>query len=226
MTLKQKRILWFLLWLLVIFSGPVTVFINTPPALIFSDYLILINAFQRITGLLAFSLLFIQIVLGSFMNKWIQILGGGAYKVHITQGLITYGFVFLHPIFEVVLRWELGGVDGLVSVFLPNYFLQREIYLTFGKIAFVLLTIAVVAAYFRTKPFFRRNWRAFHILNYLSFVLVIVHSRNVGTDVRTPPFSWFYTFTLIVFPIIVFYRFVYPFLKGRFGVGPVTKHAR
>ncbi|MCH7640957.1 hypothetical protein IID22_01995 [Patescibacteria group bacterium] len=161
------------------------------------------------------------------MSKWVQILGARAYKVHITQGLITYGFIFIHPIFNVIITKQRVGALGSVLSLLPNFSTQREIYLTFGRIALTLLTIGVFAAYFRTKPLFRRNWRAFHILNYLAFFLVVVHSRGVGTDIRTPPFSWFWSGALVVVAGSILYKWVYPLVLRFLPVGrPSTKAAK
>ena len=128
MTLRQKRIFWFFVWLLIILSGPVTVLRNILTEFP-QDYVAFINIFQRVTGLLAFSLIFVQIMLGSFMSRWVQILGARAYKVHITQGLITYGFIFIHPIFNVIITKQRVGALGSVLSLLPNFSTQREIIL-------------------------------------------------------------------------------------------------
>ena len=154
--------------------------------------IILTNIFQRITGLLAFTLLFMQIMIGAHMNRWVQIIGAKAYKIHITQGLVSYGFMLIHPLFESAIVYQVSrSLTEAILTLKPSIATQRDLLLTFGRTSFVLVTIAVIASYFRTKPFFRRNWRAFHILNYLAFFLVFFHAR-VGTDTFTPPFLYVY----------------------------------
>lgn len=208
MTLKQKRVLFLVFWFLVISAGPITVFKNAPISSSYQNPVILANVFQRITGLLAFSLLFIQIVLGSQLDRWVQIIGGKAYKLHITQGIITYGFMFIHPLFENAIVYQVSrSLTEAILVFMPSFETQRDIFLVFGRAAFILATIASLAAYFRTKPFFRRNWRAFHILNYLVFFLVFVHAR-VGTDVNTVPFVWLRWISIFVIPGTILIRFL------------------
>ena len=213
MSLKFKRLLFLLAWLIIIFSGPISVIRNSDIDSVVSDPVILTNFFQRLTGLLAFSILFVQIVLGSWMNNWIQIIGARAYKLHITQGLIAYGFVLIHPIFQNAIIYQTSrSLSEALLVFVPSLNTQRDILLVFGRSAFILATIAVVAAYFRTKPFFRRNWKAFHILNYLVFYLVLIHSR-IGTDIKSPPFSWIYWTAAIVVTVSIGHRLFSPFFR-------------
>jgi hypothetical protein len=209
MTLKQKRYFWIFVWLLILASGPVSVLRNTSLSLAFEDSLILINFFQRILGLLAFTLLFSQIMLGRFMGKWVQIIGARAYKYHVTGGLITYGIILIHPSMQVLLDYKASGILGAVLALLPG----RDIYLNLGKTAFLLLTVGVLAAYFRTKPFFRRHWLKFHILNYVAFAIIAVHSWYLGTDIRTPPFVYVYWIAVFAVSFSVIYRFVLPFVK-------------
>lgn len=211
MTLRQRKIFWFLVWLAIVLSGPFTVLRNAPDS--FSNDLILINVIQRLAGLTAFSLLFVQIMLGSFMGRWVQILGARAFKFHVTEGLVAYGFILTHPLMQVLIDYKARGVLGAFLTLLPG----QDIFLNFGKMALVLLTIAVPAAYLRTKPFFRRNWRVFHILNYLAFFFIVVHSRGVGTDVSTPPFVWVHRAAILGVTYSLFYRFILPFVRNFFS---------
>ena len=193
MSLKAKRYIFFTIWFLIIISGPLTVFLNTPYENALSNEKVLINVFQRTTGLLAFSLIFIQIVIGAYMDKWVQIIGAKAYNLHVTQGLFTYGFVLVHPILNSALTYAVSkSVRDVILGLVPSFSSQREVFLVYGRVAFVLVTISVIAGYFRTKPFFRKNWKAFHILNYLSFILVAFHSKGVGSDMGSFPFNFLY----------------------------------
>jgi predicted ferric reductase len=210
MSLRTKKLIFWFIWLFVILSGPVTVIRNSSLDVTFTNPVALINFFQRISGLLAFSLLFIQIVLGVHMNRLIQTIGSSSYKIHITQGLVAYGFMLVHPLFENALIYQVSkSITDTILVFIPRLSSERDIFLAFGRTALILATIAVFAAYFRTKPFFRRNWRAFHILNYLVFYLVFIHMR-VGTDIATPPFSWVSLTAFLFVTASVCYRMLNP----------------
>jgi len=87
-----------------------------------------------------------------------------------------------------------------------------------GKVALLLLTLGVIAGYFRTRPFFRRNWRKFHVVNYIAFLAIILHSRNLGTDARTPPFVWVYWIAVIAVCLTLIYK-----LKPKYNIFPELK---
>ena len=214
MKLKRKRVTVFLIWLTVILIPWVYIISTTSVNLLFSNNLVLLNVFQRITGLTAFSLLFFQIMLGACMDRWIQILGARAYRAHIFQGIISYGFVLIHPIFYFVISFEASGI----LPWLPDLSTYQGVGLTYARIAFFLITLSVIASYFRTQPFFRRNWRAFHMINYFSFFLVAMHAYRVGSDIKTIPFSIiFWVYVLIVSLTVLFKINIYlrSALKGR-----------
>src|SRR3989337_185049 len=141
MTLQSKKYIFSLVWLLIILLGPVTVLRNSSFDS-FSNPIVLTNTVQRITGLLAFTLLSIQIVLGAHMNRWVQIIGARAYKLHITQGLVAYGFMFIHPLFENVIVYQVSkSITSALLVFIPSLETQRGIFLVFGRSAFILASI-------------------------------------------------------------------------------------
>jgi len=213
MRLRVKKAIFFSLWLFVVVVGPITVFRNTSISFLTSDSIYLANFFQRLTGLLAFSLIFCQIMLGAYMNKFIEFLGGRAFKIHLIQGLVTYGLILIHPLFQnLIVYYASKSFTQALLTFMPSLETQKDILLVYGKVAFLFSTIAVFAAYFRTKAFFRKNWRAFHILNYLVFYLIFVHAR-VGTDSASQPFESLYWTSFILVTGTVFNRFGFPFVK-------------
>lgn len=218
MPLRAKRYLFYTGWFLLLSLGPITVYLNTNTGVLFTNDVLLLNVFQRVLGLLAFTLIFIQILLGSMMGRWLQIIGSKAYLFHTTQGLLAYGFILAHPFMYTLINYKLGATFfELIASFVPKFSPRPEIYITFGRMGFVLFTVGVVAAYFRTKPFFRRNWLKFHLFNYVGFYAVWFHARNIGSDVQTPPFSWFFNSSIFVVSALILWRIV---------VSPVTKLAK
>ena len=194
----SKKTIFYLLWILLLSLGPITVIRNSTG---FS-----INFVQRIVGLLAFTLLFVQIILGSFMEKLIEKLGGWIFKFHVTEGVIAYLLILVHP---------------LLFTFDPFYVFfgfssqGAEFYYSFGRSAFWLVTVAVIAGLLRTQPWLQNNWRKFHILNYVAFFLIWFHSFKVGTDIGTFPFSFFHGPALVIVSSIVLYR-LFSYFKPRF----------
>jgi len=83
----------FIVWLVILLSGPLTIFKTIKDFDITQNIPLLINILQRIVGLLVFSLLFMQIILGAFMQKWKEKLGAWVLKFHIIQGVIIYMLV-------------------------------------------------------------------------------------------------------------------------------------
>lgn len=197
MSYRKNIIIYWFLWFLIVISAPITVINNSSREVVFSNPIVLTNFFQRILGLLAFNLFFIQIILGSQINRWVRFIGAKAYRIHIIQGILAYGIMFMHPLFENIIVYQISEniIDSLLIV-IPSVATQRGILLIFGRVAFLLASISVAASYFRTKIFFRRNWRLFHIFNYPVFYLIFLHMR-LGTDTKSAPFVWISWFALI-----------------------------
>ena len=191
--MKIKRIVLLSIWLLILSSGPITVLFNTPISTALNDDILFVNFLQRIFGLLAFTMLGSQIILGSNMKWWIRMVGAKAYRYHITEGIVAYLFILLHPLMQVILYFKAEGpYFGLLA-----FIFEKNVFINLGKLAFILLTISIIAAYFRTKPFFRKNWNKLHLLNYFSFFIIAFHSWAIGTDVKTYPFVTIYTLMII-----------------------------
>ena len=205
--MNYKKITFYLIWLGLISLGPITVLGVTPFASVVVNKVLLVNFFQRILGLTAFTLIFIQIILGSFMSKWIEKLGTWIFKFHITQEPIAYILIFLHPLMTVFVNYFTGrGLDPFY-VFIDVCILcdgKFEWLYNFGRIGFWLITIAVIAALFRTStPFLRLHWKKFHVLNYVAFYVIWFHSIKLGQDVGTPPFGYFHGPSIIIVSAIV-----------------------
>ena len=209
----MNKFLFYFLWILVILVGPITVLRRTPLNLVLSDPAQMINFVQRIVGLVGFALLFWQIMLGAYMHKLIEKLGAWIFKFHTTEGAFTYAFVFFHPLLFVILNLKATGKLDPFYVFTDVCFICRnntELFYNFGRVSFWLVTVAVLAAGLRTQPWLRNHWRKFHIFNYFAFLLVALHARGVGTDVRFVPFAWFYWISITIVVFTIFYKFLYP----------------
>lgn len=208
--MRRNRILVLTVYALFVVSAPITVLLNTPISFVFKNDILTINFFQRVFGLSAFVMLSTQLILGSHMGWWIKKLGGKAYKYHITHGLLAYFFFLTHPLMQTLIDFNLSGPLGSAISLLPG----RDIFLNLGKMALYLLTAGVFAAYFRTKPIFRKHWRKFHYLNYLAFVFVAIHSWNLGTDVRTLPFLATFAIGHIAVSAAILLKF-YPLVRSK-----------
>lgn len=206
--MRRNRAIFVGCWLVLLSISPITVFQNTPLSDALSSPAVLTNVLQRLFGLWAFTLIFVQIMIGAFMEKLIKYFGGWILKFHLTEGLFTYGLILFHPaLFLLGIFLQTGKID--LFILLPRLSPAYEYFLTLGKISFVLVTISVLAAYFRSHPFLARHWRKLHFLNYLIFVLVASHSFNVGSDTKTKPFVFLYPLFYFGVIISVVWRRIY-----------------
>lgn len=206
----SKKLLFYFVWLIFLSFGPITVLKVTPFSSVVGNKTLLVNFFQRILGLLAFSMLFVQIILGAFMQKWIDKLGAWIFRFHIMEGLVIYSLVFAHPLFFVLFNYFIKGILDPFYVYVDVCALCKgsfEWFYNFGRIGFWLITTAVLAGLFRAStPFMRIHWRKFHILNYIAFFFIWYHSLRLGTDIGTAPFSYIYHPALIVVLSIVIFK--------------------
>ncbi len=205
----NRKFLFFLVWTLIILIGPVTVLRNTPLSVALSNQTVLINFLQRIVGTVAFSMLFVQIILGAFMQKWTEKLGAWIFSFHKAEGATAYSLIVLHPLLFVLFNFKIKGVFDPFYVYTDLCVLcsnSREFFYTFGRLAFWLITVAVAAALLRNQPWLRVHWRKFHILNYVAFLSVAFHSWNVGTDTHSEPFLAFFWFALSLVLLTIVYK--------------------
>lgn len=128
----------------------------------------------RLAGLVAFTLLVLQVGIGSLMLKLRPIFGSGIQQLHIVQGTIAFILSWLHPTLMVV-GFGLNVVMGFTG------------FATWGKWGLFLLNLSVMAGFLRTQPWLMKHWRWVHRLNYLVLTVIYYHSWNLGTDVRTFP---------------------------------------
>lgn len=221
--MRQKRALFLLIWLLILVSGPITVLKTTPfTRLTFEDIPLLLNFILRIIGLLAFSMLFVQLILGAFMTRFTQKLGGWAFKFHVTHGALLYSFILAHPLLFVLFNFKTKGVLDPFYVFTQFCAIcpePTELFYTFGRVSFWLVSLAVLAAILRREPWWRRHWRKFHNLNYVVFFLVAIHAWFSGTDVWVFPFVLVYWLSVGGVSATVIYK-LYPLVKKYFRSSP------
>lgn len=149
-----------------------------------SEFLFLIH---RLLGIYAFSLIFIQIILGSLrdvLNKFFP--SNKILKFHMSTGKIAFLFSVLHPSLLLATYFT----EKNLSYLFP--FLEGEsvIYFSFGILALVAMFISVLAAIFRLR--IGPKWIYLHRLNYLIFWLVFFHSAKLGVDVHSDLAAWMY----------------------------------
>lgn len=208
--MNKNKLIFYTLWVILVALGPIAVLKNTPIATLTGHSALIVNVLLRIAGLVAFTLLFIQLILGSFMSYWTQKLGGWIFNIHVMEGILIYVLVLGHPILFMGYRYLIGqGMDPFF-IFTSVCVLchtKLDLYYTFGRVAFWFVSIAVFAGLYRaTTPFLRMHWRKFHILNYFAFLFVGYHSLMLGSDLGTTPFVYFHGPALVIISGILLYK--------------------
>lgn len=189
---RMKKIL-FIVTLIILVSVPIfTIFKAFDPSFVLEYPTRITNFIERGLGLIVFNLLFVQIILGAFVEKFAKKLGQWVFKFHTFNGIFVYLLVFLHAFSYVMINYFSGhGMDPYVA-FINVCLICKEpanYYLTIGRISFWILTIGVFAAIFRKyNSWFSRNWRNLHIVNYIVFIFVAIHGFLLGTDFKIMPF--------------------------------------
>ena len=155
----------------------------------------ILNLLQRFIGLILFVLVFWQIMLGAYMEKLYEKFGNWIFDFHVWEGITIYLLAIVHPLIFLTYRHYTGVGTDPVFVFLGfcGYCQTNlDFYYTLGRIGFWLLTIAVFAGLFRSSTtFLKKNWRKFHVINYLVFIGIGIHGFLLGSDFSFPPFIYF-----------------------------------
>lgn len=122
----------------------------------------------RIVGLEAFTVIFANIVIGSFRPFFNRLAKPRlVHRIHVGAGIAGFSLAVAHGVCVFVF-----GISG-----------YRPGALWVGPVALAVLAGVIATALLRTR--FRRSWRWIHRLNYLIFVAVLVHGLILGNDLRS-----------------------------------------
>lgn len=197
MKINWKQIFFLFLWLILVISGPVTVFSNSPLPSYKQETALFFSFLLSVSGTALFSLLFVQIFVGAFMDRLEAHTGRWIFKFHLINGSLIYGLAILHPLLFVLYTFKIYGVFDPYYAFVDICALCKTAYdywLTLGRLAFWFLLLAGTAAILRSRPWWKNIWRKFHYLNYVVFILISVHSMFLGSETKIAPFSYVYLF--------------------------------
>lgn len=171
------------LWLVAatILAIPTVVFFVSHQARGLGQAQTLMDFSQRIfplIGLYAFTLVWVQIMIGSFAPFWRKFFPR-VMKYHRWVGIFTLVFACLHPLLLLI------GV-GPTVYFARTYVAPNLVpFIWVGYVQLLLLITTASTALLMKVPWLRRKWRVIHLLNYVVFYLVLIHSWALGYDVRS-----------------------------------------
>lgn len=216
----KPRNVFLVIWIALLIFPVYTVISRTPNLeLTFSKPNLMFNFLQRSSGLIIFTLLPIQIILGSFMRRLTERFGSWVFWVHITQAMLVYSLILFHPVFHLLLLWKSTGTLDPFYIFTDFCLIcetKQELYLTAGRIAFFLFTFAYFAGKFRTIETLRKHWKKLHILNFFAFFLVAFHAKKLGSDIHSVYYYWYYWTAVGVVTAVSLYKLFRFFQKLKF----------
>jgi DMSO/TMAO reductase YedYZ heme-binding membrane subunit len=137
----------------------------------------------RLAALLAFSLIFVNIVTGSFRTFFNRVFKARTVqRVHVATGLAGFSLAIAHGI--------LAAIFGLTG--------YKSSVVAIGPTVLVVLFLAILTAITRRR--IKQMWRWIHRLNYLIFAAIFVHALVLGYDLKNEVFIKivFITYAVIV----------------------------
>lgn len=164
-----------------------------------ADFKTLAHLIFPIFGLYAFFLVWLQIVLGASMPLFRKLFNN-INSIHKIEGIFALLFAFLHPLFLLM-------AIGLTKYRNFEYVSDKmKVFALFGTLALVLIIITALTALLMRLPWLRTRWRMVHYLNYAIFVLVFIHSWNLGSDIQSTGLKYLWLFYGITAIIATTYR--------------------
>jgi predicted ferric reductase len=140
----------------------------------------------RATGLVAFILLTLSVVLGVLTvvrfssPRWPRFLTVG---LHRNVSLLTVVFLALHVLTTIADTYTSISVGDALVPFASDY---RTVWLGLGVVASDLFIALIVTSLTRLHLGYR-SWRAIHWLAYASWPFALIHALGTGTD---PASAW------------------------------------
>jgi hypothetical protein len=140
----------------------------------------------RLTGLLAFTLIFLSIVTGAVRTPMYMVFNPRrAYVFHIATGVLGFFLAVAH------------GTIILVTKHWQGY----KAFWIIGPVALGLLVLTIYAAL--DKKRLPRIWRRIHQINYLIFVAVFVKAVLIGSDLVTADTTSYVMKTLMILYMVI-----------------------
>ncbi len=166
---------------------------------------------SRITGLIAYALLWVVLLFGfSFRTPFLKKFVAPAYKLdlHIYLAVLTFVFVLTHAFVLLFDRFaQMSLADILIPFYVSTSFID-PVGLAIGIIAFYIFIIIIATSLLR-KHLPYGLWRGLHFFHVLLYILVVWHALQLGTDIAA---GWSRTVFLlsvgimaILYPIGLYY---------------------
>ena len=193
MPLQKKKGIYVIIPTLCLYILILILFLLTP----FTDAFSFIIRFGALFG---FTSMFIATMMTPFVVQLYKIFGRPFVKIHHIFSITGLVLITLHPVMFAISEMNL-------LVFIPVFSSWIRFWELGGRLALILIYIAVIGALLRKKV--RKNWRIIHALNYVALFLAYVHGVLIGQDFRNVGILVIFTIMIILsFGVLIFKRYL------------------
>jgi hypothetical protein len=193
MSLKKEAI--FLILPTIGFYILILIFFLLTPFSSVSDF------FVRFGAIFGFTSMFVATMMTPFAVQLYKIFGKPFVKIHHIFSITGLLLVTLHPLVYAV------SVDN-IAVFIPDFTSWFGFWSLGGRLALILIYIAILGAFLRKK--FTKGWRVIHALNYAALFLAYIHGVLLpGTDFQNVGILIIFTCMIILsFTTLIYKRYM------------------
>lgn len=138
---------------------------------------------SRATGVVAFVLLTVVVVLGVLVSRRGRLPGLPRFattSVHRSMSLLAVAFTAVHVITAIADPYVIIGVAAAIIPFTSAY---KALWIGLGAVALDIIVALIVTSLARAR-IGRRTWRAVHWLAYACWPVALAHSIGSGSDLR------------------------------------------
>ena len=158
------------------------------------------NFVIRFGALFGFTSMFVATMMTPFAVQLYKIFGKPFIKMHHIYSIVGLVLITLHPVAFAIFKLD-------ITVFLPDFSSWYGFWSLGGRLALLLIYIAIIGALLRKK--FMKNWRYIHALNYVALFLAYVHGILIGSDFQNLGILIIFTIMIILsFSVLLFKRYL------------------
>lgn len=189
----KKQAIYIILPTLALYILILILFLMTP-------FLDLYSFIIRFGALFGFTSMFVATMMTPFVVQLYKIFGKPFVKIHHIYSITGLVLITLHPV-----AFAISTLN--ITVFLPDFSSWYGFWSLGGRLALILIYLAVLGALLRKKII--KRWRIIHILNYVALFLAYIHGVLIGTDFQN--LGILITFTcmiILTFGVLIFKRYL------------------
>jgi len=127
----------------------------------------------RVAAVSGYLTIFLAVLSSNYMRELTRFFGRGFVRVHHVASITALVALLVHA---ATVAWRAGSI----SVAVPLLSSAQAFFSQGGRPALWLILIAAAVALLRKK--IGKQWKTFHRLNYLAFLLGTIHAQMLGRN--------------------------------------------